>query len=137
MNRISVLFAAALLATLAAFAAPATARADRSFYVGFGGGCYNDFDCCHIHGRVQGEVGWHFSGDMTGFFLELDAIGTFGPDYWMFIAGLRLGGDIEVHRDRHFRLLLRPSGMIGVGARDFDGDGRGAYGLLVIQPAFD
>jgi hypothetical protein len=128
---------AAGLALAALAAAPAPARADHSWYVGFGGGFYNDLDCCHVHGRVQGEIGWHFGGDDTGFFLELDAIPTFGPDYWMFTGGLRLGGDIEVHRDHHFRLLLRPSGMIGFGARDFDGDGHGPFGHLVIQPAFD
>ena len=130
-------FALFSLALGASFAAPSTARADRSWYVGFGAGFYNDFDCCRIHGRVQGEIGWHFDHDMTGFFLELDAIGTFGPDYWMFTGGLRLGGDIQVHRDRHFRLLLRPSGMIGLGARDYDGDMRGPYGQVTLQPAFD
>lgn len=125
------------LAALAALAGPSVARADHSWYAGAGAGFYNDLDCCHVHGRAQGEIGWHFGGDQTGFFLELDAIGTFGPDYWMFTGGVRLGGDIEVHHDAHFTLLLRPSGLIGFGARDYDGDGHGPFGQLTIQPAFD
>ncbi len=137
MQRTSITALAFLTLALASLSAPSTARADHSWYVGGGAGLYNDLDCCHIHGRLQGEIGWHFSGNDTGFFLELDAIATLGPDYWMFTAGVRLGGDIEVHHDTHFAVLLRPSGLIGFGARDFDGDGHGPFGQLVIQPAFD
>lgn len=116
--------------------APTTARADHTMYAGFGAGPYFDVDCCAVHGRVQGEIGWHFGGDDTGFLLELDALANFGRDYWMFVGGLRLGGDIEVHRDRHFQLLVRPSGLVGLGARDYN-DPPGPYGLFVLQPAFD
>jgi hypothetical protein len=140
MQRASISLALGLVA-LVALAAPSTARADRSFYVGFGAGFYNDFDCCHIHGRVQGDIGWHFDGRDTGFFLEIDPIITFGPDYFMFTGGLRLGGDIQVHHDRHFDLLLRPSGLVGIGVRAYGyhpfGDTRDTFGNFTLQPAFD
>lgn len=127
-----------VLVVVGALALPSTARADRSWYVGFGAGPYNDFYCCRLHGRIQGEIGWHFSGDDTGFFLEADAIATVGPDYWMFTGGLRLGGDIQVHHDPHFHVLLRPNGLVGLGARDYDGDGKyGPIGHFLLQPAFD
>ena len=122
---------------LVALAPTSTARADHSWYAGAGAGFHNDFDCCHIHGRVQGEIGWHFGGDQTGFFLEVDGIFTFGPEYWGFLGGARLGGDISVHHDAHFDVLLRPNGLVGFGARDFDRDGIGPYGMLTLQPAVD
>jgi hypothetical protein len=140
MKRHSFSTSAFIVTALALFAlvTPAVARADHSWYAGAGAGFINDFDCCRVHGRVQGEIGWHFSGNDTGFFLEADAIGTFGNDYWMFTGGVRLGGDIEVHHDAHFHLLLRPSGLLGLGARDYSGDGRyGPIGNVTIAPAFD
>jgi len=134
---LSASLAVASLVLLGTLASTSVARADHSWYAGAGAGFYNDLDCCSIHGRVQGEIGWHFSGDMTGFFLEIDVMGTFGRHYWMFTSGVRLGGDIEVYHDAHFHLLLRPSGFIGFAVRDYDGDGWGPWGGIVIQPAFD
>lgn len=126
--------------TLAASAlAPSSAQAQRrALYAGFGLGPYAFFDCggCDVHFRAQGEFGWHPSGDDTGFFLAVEAIPTFGRHFFMFIGGLRLGGDIEVHRSRDIGVLLRPSGLVGPGF--YDPDGRdNARGFFVIQPAFD
>jgi hypothetical protein len=132
---VPLFFAVAML--LLAIPSEASANRFRPVYVGFGGGLYADFDCCAIHGRVSGEFGWHFGGEDTGFVMAVEAIGTFGPNFWMFLGGLRLGGDIEVHGDRHVAIMLRPSGLFGVAGRDYDGDGHGVFGYLVLQPAFD
>ncbi len=123
---------------LLVLAMPSAASANRfrPIYVGFGGGLYADLECCEMHGRVQGEFGWHFGGDDTGFMMAIEVSATLGPQYWMFMGGLRLGGDIEVHGDRHFGILLRPSGLFGVAARDFNGAPH-PFGYLVLQPAFD
>jgi hypothetical protein len=131
-------FSALAAIVVAVLALPSRASADRfrPIYFGFGGGLHADLDCCEIHGRAQAELGWHFGGEDTGFVMAVEAIGTFGPQYWMFLGGLRLGGDIEVHGNRRFGIILRPSGLFGVGARDFD-DRTGLHGFLVLQPAFD
>lgn len=118
---------------------PSSAEAQRRpFYAGFGLGPYAFVDCpaCRVHFRVQGEFGWHPSGDDTGFFLAVEAIPTFGDDFFMFMGGLRLGGDIEVYRNRNIGVLLRPSGLFGFGFRDWVGSPR-RYGFFVLQPAFD
>lgn len=126
---------AALLA--ATFLAPSVAEAhDRPLYAGFGGGPHIDLDCCRVHGRLQGEFGIHFSRDDRGFFLAFEVINTFGDDFYMFLGGIRLGGDIEVYGRHDYGILLRPSALIGFGWRDY----RGPYndwGVFVVQPAFD
>ena len=118
-------------------AAPAPAEAQRNpLYAGFGGGPYAYFDCCAIHGRLQGEFGWHFSGDDTGFVMAVEAVTTFGPHFLMFFGGLRLGGDIEVAGRHDWGVLLRPSGLFGFGLYDREGPDN-AWGYFVLQPAFD
>jgi len=128
----SLVLAALTLASLA----PSVARADHALYGGFGGGFVNDFDCCAVHGRIQGEFGIHFDHEDYGFVLAFEAWGTFGPQYDAFTGGARLGYDINVHADRHFQLLLRPSGFIGIGARDVPGPDHW-FGNVTLQPAFD
>lgn len=133
-------FLAVLVLSLATLLTPTTASAhDRPLYAGFGGGPYFLFGCCQVHGRVQGEFGIHFSRDDTGFFLAFEAVSTFGDDrsddFFMFFGGVRLGGDIEVHGNHEYGILLRPSGLVGFGWHD-----RYRYndwGFFVVQPAFD
>lgn len=131
------LVAALLAATLLA---PSLAEAhDRPLYAGFGGGPHIDLDCCRVHGRLQGELGIHFSRDDRGFFLAFEVINTFGDDFYMFLGGIRLGGDIEVYGRHDYGILLRPSALIGFGWRDYHGphSGWGDWGVFVVQPAFD
>lgn len=136
LRNTSLLVASLAFASLA-FVSSARAQRDRPLYAGFGGGPYVDFDCCALHGRVTGEFGWHFGREDTGFVMAVEAATNFGPDYFSFLGGLRLGGDIEVHGNRTFGILLRPSGLVGVGLRDFARDGEGIFGSFVLQPAFD
>lgn len=119
--------------------APGVAHADRTrpLYVGFGGGPYVLFDCCSVHGRLSGEFGWHFGGTDMGFVMAVEAATTVGPDYLMFMGGLRLGGDIEVSGDQDFGVLLRPSGLFSAGFLDGNGGGFAANGFFLFQPAFD
>lgn len=126
------------LVALFLLAAPSAALADRDrpLYAGFGGGLFLDLDCCEVHGRVSGEFGWHFDREDTGFVMAVEAHATFGPQYWMFYGGLRLGGDIEVTGTHRWGILLRPSGLFGIGARDWDGPNN-TTGLFILQPAFD
>lgn len=129
---------AALLA--ATLLAPSLAEAhDRPLYAGFGGGPHVDLDCCNVHGRLQGEFGIHFSRDDRGFFLAFEAINTFGDDFYMFLGGVRLGGDIEVYGRHDYGILLRPSVLVGFGWRDYSGPYNhwGDWGVFVVQPAFD
>lgn len=135
-NASSFVIAAVVLGALLVPGA-AEAQRDRPIYAGFGGGPVVDFDCCAVHGRVGGEFGWHFGRDDRGFVMAVEAWTTFGPDYFSFLGGLRLGGDIEVHGNYHWGILLRPSGLVGAGFRDFSADGRGLLGHFTIQPAFD
>lgn len=127
------------LAALFVSLAPATAHADRTrpVYVGFGGGPYVLFDCCSVHGRLSGQFGWHFGGTDIGFVMAVEAATTLGPDYLMFMGGLRIGGDIEVTGDQDFAVLLRPSGLFAGGFIDGNGAGFQPQGYFLFQPAFD
>jgi hypothetical protein len=118
--------------------APAEARRDRPMYAGFAGGPSFYFDCCRVHGRVQGEIGFHFTGEDTGFFLAIEAVPTFNDDndFFMFFGGVRLGGDIELYGTRHGAVLLRPSVLFGFGALDFPGPAN-THAFAVFQPALD
>jgi len=71
-NRNTWLLLFFVLIGASAMLTPSTARADRfrPVYVGFGAGPYFDFDCCQVHGRVSGELGWHFGSDDTGFVMR-------------------------------------------------------------------
>lgn len=122
--------------SFATLLAPLGAKADRSMYAGFGAGPYDYFDCCRIHGRLQGEFGLHFSGDDTGFVLAFEGSTTFGDDYFMFMGGVRLGGDIEVYGRRDFGIMLRPSGLLGLAWHDLNGPNND-WAAFVLQPAFD
>jgi hypothetical protein len=125
---------------LTAFA-PSIARADHALYAGVGAGFVDDFagwnNCCAVHGHIQGEFGIHFDHEDTGFVLAFEGWGTFGPDYAGFTGGARFGYDIEVHTDHSFQLILRPSGFVGFGLRDWAHDNRGPFGDLTLQPAFE
>lgn len=135
---LSLLVASLAFVSLLALAPTAQAQRDRPLYAGFGGGAFLDFDCCAIHGRITGEFGWHFGREDTGFVMAIEAATNLGPDYFSFLGGLRLGGDIEVHGNQRFGIMLRPSGLVGVALRDYANDGReGIYGSFVVQPAFD
>lgn len=139
MDRTNLSGSLAVLALASAvLVAPLPARADRDrpLYAGFGGGIFLDLDCCEVHGRVSGAFGWHFDREDTGFVMAVEAQATFGPNYWMLYGGLRLGGDIEVTGNYRWGILLRPSGLFGVGVRDFDGPDN-ASGVFVFSPAFD
>jgi hypothetical protein len=117
--------------------APATAQAhDRPMYAGFGGGPYLHLDCCRVHARLQGEFGIHFSPDDRGFLLAFEAITTFGDDFFSFLGGVRLGGDIEVYGRHEYGVLLRPSALVGFGWLDYNGPAND-WPLFVVQPAFD
>lgn len=136
------LLLAPLLALFVIAAAPSHAEAQRRpLYAGFGIGGYafwtdNLGGCCDVHFRAQGEFGWHPSGDDTGFFLAGELIITGGRNYFMFMPGLRLGGDIPVHETRDLTVFLRPSGLAGGGFWDPDGPDN-TFGFFVLQPAFD
>ncbi len=128
---------AALVLVLATLAAPAGAEAhDRPLYAGFGGGPYLYLDCCRVHGRLQGEFGIHFSPDDRGFFLAFEGITTFGDDFFLFLGGVRLGGDIEVYGRHEYGILLRPSALVGFGWHDWNGPNND-WGVFAVQPAFD
>lgn len=144
MRTTRIALAAPLLALFVLALAPSSAEAQRRpLYAGFGiGGTayWGDryvADCCDVHFRAQGEFGWHPSGDDSGFFLAGEAIITGGRHYFTFMPGLRLGGDIPVHRTRDVTVFLRPSGMFGGGFWDHQNDGWGLVGFFVLQPAFD
>ncbi len=134
----SLLLVTAALFTLSFMPCRAAADRDRPLYAGFGGGPYFDLDWGNVHGRVSGEFGWHFGREDTGFVMAVEVATNFGPDYFMFLGGLRLGGDIEVHGNHRYGIILRPSGLVGAAFRDnnYDG-GRNWYGVFVVQPAFD
>lgn len=132
-RRLAVAGALVCLALLA----PSGAEAhDRPLYAGFGGGPYLHLDCCRVHGRLQGEFGIHFSRDDRGFFIAFEAMPTFGDDFFMFLGGVRLGGDIEVYGRHDYGIMLRPSALVGFGWHYFYGAGND-WGVFVIQPAFD
>jgi hypothetical protein len=139
----SISSAGTILASLVALAALAPSEVEaqrRPMYAGFGGGLYAIHETGYdIHGRLQGEFGFHFTGDDTGFFLAVEAVTTFGSrgnDFLMFFGGLRLGGDIEVYGNRSVGIMLRPSGLVGFGFHDYAGPGN-TWGFFVLQPAFD
>jgi hypothetical protein len=127
----------ALVVSLVLLAAP-TARADAGgpWYAGVAIGPHQYHGCCGIHFRASGEIGWHPSGNDTGFFLGLDLTTTLGPHFWQLQTGLRLGGDIEVWSNRDAAILLVPAGMLGLGVLDWDGDGHREHGYFVVQPSF-
>ena len=142
MTKRSLRLLALAVPLYAAFAlAPPTASAtrDRPLYAGFGGGPFLFFSSCcfgEVHGVVTGEFGWHFNHEDTGFVMAVEAHTLLGPQYLGFFGGLRLGGDIEVHGTHEAGILLRPSGMFGVGLLDYQGPGN-TFGMLVFEPAFD
>jgi hypothetical protein len=128
------------LALLAAIAfAPSRASADRArpLYAGFGGGPYVLFDCCGVQGRLSGAFGWHFGGTDLGFVMAVEAATTVGPDYLMFMGGLRVGGDIEVTGDLDFGVILRPSALFAAGVLDGNGGGFVGHGYFLTQLGFD
>lgn len=130
-----------LVLALAAVA-PSSAEAQRRpVYVGFGFGGHafvsdNYRACCDFRPRVQAEIGWHPSGDDSGFFLAGEAILTFDSGFVMFTPGLRLGADIPVYARRDITVFLRPSGLFGGGFWDPDGP-HNTLGFFLLQPAFD
>jgi hypothetical protein len=142
MQRTTCSTAIAALVAVGLLSLTSPARADHSLYVGGGIGPYWDFDGngygYSTHGRFLGEFGWHFSGNDTGFMMAAEAALNFGPDYFGFLGGLRLGGDIAIHEDSRFTVMLRPSGLIGLSARNWGPAGnRDWWGQFVLQPAFD
>lgn len=131
------LLAALVLAATTLFAPSGAEAHDRPMYAGFGGGPYVYLDCCRVHGRLQGEFGIHFSPDDRGFFIAFEALPTFGDDFFMFLGGVRLGGDIEVYGRHDYGILLRPSVLVGFGWHDYHAPSNGDWGVFVVQPAFD
>lgn len=130
------LIAALVISIATLFASTGAEAQRRHLYAGLGGGPYDYFDCCRIHGRLVGEFGIHFSNDDRGFFLAFEAATTFGDDYFLFLTGVRLGGDIEIWGRRDYGIMLRPSGLIGFAWHDFNGPSND-FGAVVLQPAFD
>jgi hypothetical protein len=122
--------------------APA-ARADAGgpWYVGAGVGPTIYLGCCNTHFRGEGEIGYHFSGHDTGFFLGANLTTSGGNDFVQFHGGIRLGGDIEIHSSHDIAVLITPSGMAGAGFIDYGGGfyrDRGwnhSYGYFVLQPS--
>lgn len=120
-----------------------SARADAGgpWYAGVGVGPSVYVGCCDTHFRAEGELGYHFGGHDTGFFLAGNVTTSAGRDFLQFQGGLRLGGDIEVHSTHDFAVLITPSGFVGGGVMDYDGGywrSLGydhAYGYFVLQPA--
>lgn len=132
---------AALVVSLAfalglALPSSADAQARRPLYAGFGVGPYAYFDVDNVHFRGEGEFGWHPSGTTEGFFLAANATTSVGRNFVLFFGGIRLGGDIAVHRTRDVTIFLRPSGLFAAGFLDFDGRDN-TYGGFMLQPAFD
>lgn len=129
------------IAVASASAVPAPVEAQRRpLYAGFGIGPHAFVSdhwrgCCDANFRASGELGWHPSGDDSGFFLAGEAIFTAGDSLVMFLPGLRLGGDIEVHHRGEITVFLRPSGLFSAGF--WDVSSQGMLGVIVLQPAFD
>ncbi len=120
----------------------AAAQEGRPYYVGFGVGGHafvtdNWRACCDVRLRVQGELGWHPGGRDSGFFLAGEAIFTIDTPFLLFMSGLRLGGDIEVHDRGDLTVFLRPSVLLGGGLWDPDDRVSDTLGFFVVQPAFD
>lgn len=133
-----LLVSALVIGAFAVLPSGSSAQARRPLYFSVGAGPYAYFGCCDIHGRIEGEFGWHPSGQDQGFFLAANASLTIaGPqEYFAFFGGIRLGGDISVYDSRDIAVFLRPSGLFGAGFWDFDGPNN-TYGFFVLQPAFD
>jgi hypothetical protein len=139
-TRTSVL-ALAVLGLALSVAPSARADAGGPWYAGAGIGPTIYVGCCNTHFRAEGEIGYHFGGHDTGFFLGANLTTSAGSDFIQFHGGVRLGGDIEVHSSHDFAILITPSGMLGGGLLDFDGGywrDRGwdhSYGYFVLQPS--
>lgn len=125
------------------FAHGARADAGGPWFAGAGVGPSVHIACCDTHFRVEGEFGYHVGGHDTGFFLAGNITTSAGGHFLQFQGGLRLGGDIEVHSNNDFAILITPSGLLGGGVLDFNRgywrdrgfDYDRGYGYFLFQPA--
>jgi hypothetical protein len=131
------LAALAALALSGTMVAPGEAQQRRSgpLFVSAGVGPYVYY-AWDTSFRLEGEFGWHPGGQDEGFFIAADFTFSIERSYAMVFGGARLGGDIEVFRNRDVSVLLTPSGLAGFGWQDFNRTTRGGEGFFIFQPAF-
>src|SRR5262245_58483417 len=120
MRIVTGVIAAAALGTVLSVAASADAQRGRRRPLYAGGGVgpaaifIHEFGgCCDAHFRTEGEIGWHPSGEDTGFFLAGNVTLMAGRNWFAFYPAIRLGGDIEVFHNSDVAVLLTPSGLAG------------------------
>ena len=122
MSRGSTFVLASLLALLVWSAAPTEAEAQGYFGVGVGPALRIDDWPNQVH--IEAELGYYFSGRANGFFIAFAPTQSWGQDFWVLRFPFRLGGMINIVRQRDFTFQLGPTGTIGFAASDHFDNGR-------------
>lgn len=116
MSRGSTFVLASLLALLVWSAAPTEAEAQGYFGVGVGPALRIDDWPNQVH--IEAELGYYFSGRANGFFIAFAPTQSWGDEFWVLRFPFRLGGMINIVRQRDFTFQLGPTGTIGFAASD-------------------
>lgn len=105
---------AAALAVLTLSAAPSTAAADGTMYIGLGAGPAFNIDAWPTQLRTEFEIGYYFEDNPPGgFFLGFAPSASFFSNNWILVFPLRLGGMFTVVRNRNMAFQLGPTGTVG------------------------